>query len=94
MSECFRCARARYAQEEVWSGEEEDRGEVKEGSGQIGEEEEWDGGKEERQHLWERWAREQGKRWTTEIEIEGRGKARIPLWYRVYAPKLWVGVGM
>lgn len=92
MDECFRCARARYESEN--EGADAD-GEFEEG---VRREESWVGygGKEEKQNMWERWAREQGKRWPIENRdgVQGRGKARIPLWYREYAPGLWVGVGM
>ena len=68
-----------------------------------------EGDKRAERALWERWAREYGKRWPEEKKglekvnaegvaggfvLETRGKAKIPFWYRKYAVRLWVGVGM
>lgn len=86
MDECFRCARARYLSEINEEGDIEDQC--------VG-----DSGNDVTRSMWERWAQEQGKRWgggmsAGEAEGEGRGEARIPFWYREYAPRLWTGVGM
>lgn len=86
MDECFRCARARYLSEINDEVDIEDKC--------VG-----DSGNDVRRSMWGRWAQEQGKRWGVgmgagEAEGEGRGEARIPFWYREYAPRLWTGVGM